>query len=321
MIKKIFFILLFFPVIATAATTTDVSISDPEPLNAFITPYSEILPVIDTKAVEFNEIPELRTLYSRTYQKNDTQYQLKLYSDPIFREALSFWDRFSVFAATSSDATDNKDSKLRSGSSADTNYGSDDTVQVGYWSGEAIRPVYEWTLPDIDGTITEVTLNVYDNGGTGGTVTGDLHELTQTFTELGVTWNKYDGSTAWASPGGDFEGTVIDSVSVPNALNAYVTWYLQGGTADNSMSLSFNETFSLLLKMSSEGGAQYSGLATKETAGTSQDPYLLITYTPGTGGGTSTTTDLTDEESFSYVVILFIGFFLFLISIFIIKSL
>ena len=42
-----------------------------------------------------------------------------------------------------------------------------------------------------------------------------IYRLTQIWTELGVTWNKYDGTTAWGTPGGNFVGTTGVSMTNP----------------------------------------------------------------------------------------------------------
>lgn len=43
-----------------------------------------------------------------------------------------------------------------------------------------------------------------------------LNRLTQAaLTELGVTWNKYDGSNNWASSGGDFTATNVATQAMP----------------------------------------------------------------------------------------------------------
>lgn len=41
------------------------------------------------------------------------------------------------------------------------------------------------------------------------------HRITQTaWTEMGVTWNTYDGTQPWASPGGDYDPVSISSLTV-----------------------------------------------------------------------------------------------------------
>src|SRR3990167_8194110 len=186
-----------------------------------------------------------------------------------------------IYDLTDTGSTNNKDTKLRDGTSADTNFGSDITVQVGQWGGEKLRIIFDWTLSSGSGDISEVNLNVYDNGGSGGTVTTDIHELTQVFTEAGVTWNKYDGTNNWATAGGDYSATIVDTVDAPNGTSAYITWYLTGVSATNPISgLTWGSTVDLLIKQSTDTNGRYTSFAMKETDGTNQDPYLQITYSP-----------------------------------------
>lgn len=69
-----------------------------------------------------------------------------------------------------------------------------------------------------------------ENGGTGpATRTVSLYRLLRAWTELGVTWNKYNGTNAWGTAGGenttsDRSSTVSAAATIGAATNAYVVF-------------------------------------------------------------------------------------------------
>jgi hypothetical protein len=110
-----------------------------------------------------------------------------------------------------------------------TNYGSDTDMHVRTDAAlgifRAIKRFYlEGYIPE-DVTLTSSTLSMYVNSSTGSPTNNiDICRLTQTaWTEAGVTWNKYDGSSDWAAAGGDYTETDKAS-SVPPAVNNWQTW-------------------------------------------------------------------------------------------------
>lgn len=191
---------------------------------------------------------------------------------------------------TDTSSVDNKDAKITT-DGANDNFGSDTTFHV-YTSNVGspyyYRAVMDWTLSAGSGTISQISLFLYVTINAGDTYPIEVHELTQAFTEAGVTWNKYDGSNNWSTAGGDFSATIVDSTTMPAATN-YQQWDLVGGDSDNPISgLTWESNFDLLLKLSTAGEAIGSGdeggaYASKENA--SNNPYIEITYTADAGGG------------------------------------
>lgn len=50
------------------------------------------------------------------------------------------------------------------------------------------------------------------------------YQVTHSWTELGVTWDTYDGTNLWANPGGDYTTTGGASLTMPSSLPLWVQW-------------------------------------------------------------------------------------------------
>ena len=252
----------------------DVSIyifKDPFATGKGKNPYDTI---VDDLGVSKKKIREVEVDYG-TFEVENHKLYVKL------PDTLKNPYALQVYDDTDTGSTNNKDSKIRDGTSADTNFGADATVQLGYWSAEKLRMIFDWTLSSGSGTISDIALNIWHNGGTAP-VYGDLHELTQTFTEAGVTWNKYDGTNLWGTAGGDYSATIVDTSYYVTSPDGYTAIWLVGASSTNPIAgLTWGNTVDLILIAQNEGGAAaYISFAMKETAGTGNDPYIEITYTP-----------------------------------------
>ena len=79
----------------------------------------------------------------------------------------------------------------------------------------------------VNSIINSATLSLYYYNNAGQDPVGRTYwayRLTQTaWTELGVTWNKYDGTNAWATAGGDYTTTNGASAVMP-ASYGWVAW-------------------------------------------------------------------------------------------------
>lgn len=309
---KIFFLISFLAVgFSTAfaqglSTTTEAIADSPAPLDLAPVDLRPLQP-LNRVAAAADEIVGLRTENSRTFKVGDV-YHLRLYGQPIFRPVADWRDRFSVYAATTSTAPGD-DSKIRNGTSADTNFGSDSDVQVGYWSTDKIRLVFQYVLPADPGsaTITGLTLHAYRSGGGGG-FDVSAHKLITLFNEGTVTWN-----TPWTVAGGDYLGTVLDTETIPSSSAEWHVWDV------STVTTTWNGTLGLILIGSNEGGSEsYATFKDKEETGTANDPYLEITYTLG-GGATTTATTTTatstsaTDSSYSFIwffaILCFVGGF------------
>lgn len=164
------------------------------------------------------------------------------------------------------------------------NWGTDARLIIGtFGDSNPYRPVIKFTTPNVSGTITQIDLIIRGVTAYGSTPTLEIYPATTTgFTELGCTWNKYDGTNNWTSPGGDF-GTIINSGSAPTT-GTNQTLNLYGNGATNPITPAWNTSYYFIMKASVENGAGTNAYAYSSKRG-AVTPYLSITYTEG-GGST-----------------------------------
>lgn len=181
--------------------------------------------------------------------------------------------------------TPTDDSYIRA---SQVNQGSNDLVLIGDTTTAAdyLRGVFAFDLRDgvlAGATITSVTLTltIGDNRDASSPDQANnlnLHELSASFTNNGVTWTSRDGSNDWTNPGGDF-GTELVSV----AANA--------GTVTSDTSFDFSSAALTSAGTEAVGGSLY--LLVKQAAEDNQrsvfrfgsqnrtdGPILTIEYQP-----------------------------------------
>lgn len=86
---------------------------------------------------------------------------------------------------------------------------------------------FDLSAPELEGaTISSATLTLTindrdtSNGGSGSAPnTVDLHQLSDSFTNSGVTWTSRDGINDWTMPGGDFGGVLASVASNAGTVN------------------------------------------------------------------------------------------------------
>jgi fibronectin-binding autotransporter adhesin len=102
-----------------------------------------------------------------------------------------------------------------------------------------------------------------------------VHRLTQSWTEAGATWNRYDGTTTWAAAGGDYAGTTYASSSANPSSGQPITWDLttlanewhSGAEANNGL---------IIINSGNTNGLHF---VSKENSNAAGRPYLLTTVT------------------------------------------
>jgi hypothetical protein len=100
-----------------------------------------------------------------------------------------------------------------------------------------IRSLIRFDLSAYIGSVIEAGTELFlDGTGSsftgGGSITFSIHRVTQTgWTEGGVTWNKYDGTNAWASAGGDFVASPWNSQG-PYSSTVDLTFDMQAAVQD-----------------------------------------------------------------------------------------
>jgi len=185
--------------------------------------------------------------------------------------------------ATDTTATNDADGDVRSGQ-PNVCFGAITNRAAGYHAAAAnkiMRILIRFTLPAGSGTISQISLFMYcydNSGGAAGTV--NVHQLTQAsnFVESEFTWNIWKTGSSWATPGGDFNATIVHHVT--NGAIGWHEWILRGAGADNSINtLTWEDTGTdcdFLLKQINEN-LQYWAYRVKENA-EAEKPYLEITY-------------------------------------------
>jgi RHS repeat-associated protein len=173
------------------------------------------------------------------------------------------------------------DCTIANGSLANTSFCADTTDQVGYNGANVYRSLFKFDTSSISKQAEVLTarLDLYLESETSTTQsTIDADQLTRTFTSA-VTWNKYDGTNNWTTPGGDYVATPAATTTVGGTLGVY-SWYLaslvdgwvHGSSANNGIILrAHDETVSNLLRFSSS-----------ETS-TQNPPKLVVGWVDRTG--------------------------------------
>jgi|WetSurMetagenome_2_1015567.scaffolds.fasta_scaffold95396_2 hypothetical protein len=171
----------------------------------------------------------------------------------------------------------NADARIVSGH-PNTNYGTEPDTWIGQdGAGNVNRAVLSLDFSvllhyTITAVLLELNFGTYDSGRTLW-----VYRLTRpTWTEDGVTWNKYDGTNSWTSAGGDW--TVTDAISAASA-SGWVQWnvlnqvlYAQANTSG---------IVHFLIKDSTETANHLNNFYSREYAtNLTLRPKLTLTYTP-----------------------------------------
>ena len=125
------------------------------------------------------------------------------------------------------DDLSNRDTYIANASAANNNFGQGGELTigtriVGKTSQTLFRALLRFDVTQLIGaSITGAALTITAGGGSLSVdETFTLHRLTQAnWTELGATWNVYDGANAWTTPGGDFNPTPVQSLTIPTVQN------------------------------------------------------------------------------------------------------
>ena len=161
-----------------------------------------------------------------------------------------------------------------------TNYGTNTTVKVvvNGTDGSLARGLFElpaavWSIPAGDLVSAKVWFWTFkDNTGSR---TVRLQPLTRGFSEGGATWQSYDGTNSWASPGGDYDaGTFVDAVKGGN----WFSWDITGLWNNTDL-----RSFGAILRMNDEsnpGAGNMPRAPFNSSDNTAQTPYVEVMYVP-----------------------------------------
>lgn len=208
-----------------------------------------------------------------------------------------------AYDATDTASTNNGDTFLYQDQPT-TNYGTSVAISLGERSTEPTtdhncRGIFDWTLSSGSGTISLIKLYAYCYYYNRA-ITVNVHELSQAsaLVEAEATWSIWKTGSSWATPGGDYSGTVVDTTSI-SGIDTWFSWVLQGAGATNPIAgLTWESNFDLLLKEASDvGGTTVNNVYSKNNA--SNRPYIEITYTAAVDYPISTTSSLSLSTSLS----------------------
>ncbi|MEQ1560990.1 MAG: DNRLRE domain-containing protein [Methyloglobulus sp.] len=164
----------------------------------------------------------------------------------------------------------------------------DNVIQKGklfsswYYNNQLLQFDLPNSIP-VKAHIVSAQLQLYQNSGTG---TGDvtIHKVTRSWLEGtkstifstadGVTWKTYDGTNAWASPGGDYDATAASTSTVTSGSGIFANFEIAPLVEGWLTSPTTN--FGLLLK--AEDTISYV-FASQEDTDVTKHPQLIITYT------------------------------------------
>jgi len=225
-----------------------------------------------------------RIQQTREYQQPDLGYKLNLVLDkipqlvllpallqPAFRLASVLL--FSLTTTTYQPST--KDAFLYS-AVPNTNYGTLTRLCTASYTTNVIH--FDTTDIPAGATFSQGDLLLYCYAA-GNSATTYLRRLTQLgWTEAGVTWNKYDGTNAWATAGGD--STTTNQTSITLAGTGWHTWSSYALIQDCYDNQSKNVHLHIPANTDANGANHYSRDYTTDT---SLRPKLTVTYTVPSG--------------------------------------
>jgi hypothetical protein len=182
------------------------------------------------------------------------------------------------------------DAHIIAGGFADTNYGTLTTIAVGHKNGTAytFRSLVKFDLSSLSGKrIHSARLRLtYASDESGNERTGYVYRVKRNWTEAGVTWNKYNGTSSWSTAGcgsvNDRETTEIGTWTQPASPTANTTVDITlSATAIQEMIDGTFTNYGFLLKVDTESNDKIN-YHSSEAATATYRPTLIV----GIGGGT-----------------------------------
>jgi len=226
--------------------------------------------------------------------------------DPARRYPVTIDPSLTLGIATEQGA---QDCKLVGGGYADTNFCRQSNLTVGYDGIYPNRVPLQFNIAALqsagympaNAVVQSADLGLYLSGSSTGTATTvSAYALTQAWTQ-GATWNTYDGTNAWGTPGGQFTSQPV-ATSTVSTTPGWVHWYpsaqLVQGWVDGSVA-----NTGLILKEPNESVVNLLQFYSAEYATSSYWPSLKITYvTPAGDRGSSTFIDQGIHDGLSVAV-------------------
>ncbi len=216
-------------------------------------------------------------------------------TDPAFRESIQ--DNSKVW-----------DTYLRQdGASANTNFGDVTELDTEILTAKVRSSLLKFNLSNIPSTavVSSAVLNVYMYTAPGVSYNVSAYRMTRDWTELGVTWNKYDGTNAWTTAGGDYNNSIeyaraalgtTGNVWISFNITPLVQKWVNGTNSNYGLILVSNDT-----NAASQLAKFYS---TDYGTNTSRRPILVVDYTaPFVFSFVSPTPENNSKSYLSYTLI------------------
>lgn len=154
-----------------------------------------------------------------------------------------------------------EDAYVRSGASADTNYGSNTSLQVREISGHARRSFLKFDISSVSGAVSSATLRVYANSSGGTQTTGAFAVSSSSWSETTITWNTMPTI-----------GALLDTVQITGSS---YDWYDLDVTSHVAAAISASASSVTICLQNTDDAAAVNNVKSRE-ASSSQRPELVI---------------------------------------------
>jgi len=175
-----------------------------------------------------------------------------------------------------------EDSRIWSGTNADTNYSTDDYLQLGYTGSSIKRAVIKFDVSALpsNASVKAAFITLYVSSGiNSGSPSFAFYRLTNIFVESQVTWNSYYTGNLWTTPGGDYNGTAISGFVSPPAEDTSVMWEINKSVVQDWIDDPCGN-YGVLLKVQDESAVQNErSFRSEDYADAARHPKLTVVYT------------------------------------------
>ncbi len=185
---------------------------------------------------------------------------------------------FAIYDNTPN-ATTSKDTYIRNNS--ETNYSTASVLKVGKTAaGAEFRSLIEFNVSSIpdSNTVTSAKVQIYlayaSNNSANMTIRA--YRLTSAWSSIATTWNNSTASSAWSTPGGTYDSTLLDTISVGNATLPY---NISITTAARGWVNGSYSNFGIILIAYNISDGDYKDFNSSESDSNDTRPRIFVDYT------------------------------------------